>query len=269
MKKGFTLAELLGVILLLSVISLIVIPTIDKQLKEGRQELYDKQISLIKSGVSLFESDYKLNDNERIRITLSQLKSLGYVEHDITNPITKEIFPNDAIIEITNDNYNIDVTGDNIKDYNSLPTITLNGNVVEFLELGSTYIEKEAQAKYNNEVIDNITISGGVDNLVVGSNYITYTVDYNGFSNKVIRTILVRDTKAPTINFNTDLTISLNQTSTYDFKKDVTVEDASEIESFEVKTNFIDKKGIYSIKYVATDIYGNTTTKNRKVIVTS
>ena len=45
MKKGFTLAELLGVIIILGVIALISITAITNTMKENKEELYNIQIN--------------------------------------------------------------------------------------------------------------------------------------------------------------------------------------------------------------------------------
>ena len=48
MKKGFTLVELLAVIILLGVIGLIVVPSITKTINNSKEDLYNDQIGKIK-----------------------------------------------------------------------------------------------------------------------------------------------------------------------------------------------------------------------------
>ena len=80
MKKGFTLAELLGVIVILAALLLISIPVVDKIIKQSQEDLYNKQIDSIKLAINLWISDkYKLNEGESITLTLSQLKEEGFV----------------------------------------------------------------------------------------------------------------------------------------------------------------------------------------------
>ena len=46
-KKGFTLVELLAVIMILGLVGLIAIPTVTKVIKNSKQKLYDSQITMI------------------------------------------------------------------------------------------------------------------------------------------------------------------------------------------------------------------------------
>ena len=143
MKKGFTLAELLGVLVILGAILLIAIPVVDQAIKSGKEDLYQEQIEIIKTSLQLWMSNNQKPDvGEKIVLSLSQLKEAGAVELDITNPKTNELFPNDMTLEIRNNNgiieYEVDVTGSNKVDYTLLPSISLNGNVLEYVEVDST-----------------------------------------------------------------------------------------------------------------------------------
>lgn len=109
-KNGFTLIELLGVITILSMLGLIIIPTINNIISDNKNELYEVQIRNIKSGTSNFVSDHVFSDdldipnNSSIGIRLGKLKELGYVDFDITNPISRNKFSDDLVILITNNN---------------------------------------------------------------------------------------------------------------------------------------------------------------------
>lgn len=115
MKKGFTLIELIAVILLLGVLSVIAVASIDRVLKENKEKAYNTQIENIKSstevwiGKHIFEMPS--NNSEYIIITLKDLKDDGLVSDDITNPMTKEQFDNSLQIKITvnNNNYDIEI----------------------------------------------------------------------------------------------------------------------------------------------------------------
>ena len=47
MKKGFTLAELLGVIIILGVIALITFPIVNRNIRESQEQLYATQLEEI------------------------------------------------------------------------------------------------------------------------------------------------------------------------------------------------------------------------------
>jgi len=91
MKKGFTLVELLAVIIILGLVGLIVIPSITKLIKDSRQDLYKNQVRTIeesarKWGVKHIDS---LVPNTTIYVSLTDLINSGYIEQDkIKDPRT-------------------------------------------------------------------------------------------------------------------------------------------------------------------------------------
>ena len=277
MKKGFTLAELLGVIVLLGALMLIIIPLVSNSMKDSKQELYNDQIESIKLSLELWMSYNQRPDiGETITLSLSQLKEAGFVELDIKNPITEELFPNDMILKIINNNniieYEILENGNNKNDYNLIPSIKVNGNVLEYVEINSTYNDLGVTAKdSSNNVLSNVNVSTSPNlNLTkIGTYLRTYTVSISGYSNIAYRTIIVRDTTGPVIEFDGDLTLTLSQVNDYDFKSDITVTDNSNGDvSVTVSDNITALAGSYTVEYKATDSSGNVSTKLRKVVVT-
>lgn len=269
MKKGFTLIELMGTIIIIAACALIIIPVVDKELKEGKSKIKDKEIESIKSALDLYMTDIKLDNNDSMTITLYQLKQKGLIDINIKNPLKDELYPNDMLIEIKNDNgiikYDIkEETGTNTNNYETLPKLTLNGEVLEYVELNDEYTDTIATSTYNDTKID-YDISSNVDVNTPGVYTITYTSNYNNLSTKILKTVIVRDTKGPILEFTT-LNIPLSSVNTYDFKSDIRAYDPSGIKNIEVETNFRALKGTYSIKYIATDNYDNKTIKYRKVI---
>lgn len=109
-KNGFTLIELLGVVTILAMLGMIIVPTINKVISDNKNELYEVQIRNIKSGASnfvsenIFSDDLEIPNNSSIGIKLGKLKELGYVDSNITNPISKSKFSDDMLILITNSN---------------------------------------------------------------------------------------------------------------------------------------------------------------------
>ena len=94
-NKGFTLVELLSIIVLLGIISLIVYPTITKSLEKARNNAYNTQIAEIKTMAKNWATknmdkldEYHLNNTY---ITFSVLKNEGYMRKgNVDNPNTKE-----------------------------------------------------------------------------------------------------------------------------------------------------------------------------------
>lgn len=291
-NKGFTLAEILGVITILALLGIVVFPAVEKSLKESKQSLYDIQISNIESGARTWiaENVFSIPDKEgeSITLTLSQLKQDGKVDENITNPKTKTLFPNDMLIVITKTrgNYDIDIltdTGTSTIDveYNPLsPMIVLNGNILEYFEYDSSsinYVDKGAIASTSTgEVISNLIeteikdYNGNVINNISSNNLGEYTITYsildNDIVSKAIRTVIVKDTKAPIITVPSTTTISSSNASSYDLIGTVNVVDASEYTLTTDKT-LTSVAGTYTITYTAIDIYGNTSIERRKIIV--
>ena len=272
MKKGFTLAELLGVIVILGALMLVIIPLVSTAIKGGNEELYNSQIESIKLSLESWMSDnQKPNEGEYITLSLSQLKEAGLVELDITNPKTKELFPNDMILKIINNNgtieYEVNENGSNTNDYESITSIKVNGDVLEYVELGSTYTDLGVTAKdVNGNIITNVTTT--TTPILNLNKKGLYLVTYRTNDNIAYRTIVVRDTTGPEITFSNNLEMTYEQSKTYDFKSDITLTDNSNEEvTVMVETNIKPLAGNYTIKYIAKDSSGNETIKLRKVTI--
>lgn len=102
-KNGFTFVEILGVITLLAIISVIVLVVVDKSLKDSKESLYNVQIGNIKSAAGMWRTDNieLIPDDGYYVITLSDLQSSGYIDGDIINPLTNEVFDSNLIIRIS------------------------------------------------------------------------------------------------------------------------------------------------------------------------
>lgn len=112
--KGFTLIEILGVLIILGVISLVTIPVVTNILRENKETLYQSQINNIKDSAKNFVAenifDLSLENGSRLGITIGKLKDLGYLEPNVINSKTKKEFTDDTTIIIENINNNIEYT---------------------------------------------------------------------------------------------------------------------------------------------------------------
>lgn len=277
MKKGFTLAELLGVIVVLAAVLLIIMPTIDKTIKQGQDDLYDKQINSIKLAMELWVADnVKLEDGEYIVLTLSQLKDAGLVEFDVKNPKTEELFPNDMLLTIRNNDgileYEVSTKGDNVENYELLPRISINGNILTYVEVNSEYVDRGASVTdQSGNVISSYvaqTIEPELNVSMRGVYLEKYTTNYNGYSNTVYRTIIVRDTIGPEIIFSNNLELTYEEAKDYNFESDIIIKDNSgEKVELTVEDNIMDLPGRYIVKYIAVDTSGNEIVKVRQVTI--
>lgn len=109
MKKGFTLVELLAVIVLLGMIGLIVVPVVDRMIKENREKLYQTNIKMIEEGAKAWASAnvFSLPENvgESIILTICDLEQDGHIEIDVKNPKNDQLFYKDSTVTITKTQY--------------------------------------------------------------------------------------------------------------------------------------------------------------------
>ena len=105
-RNGFTLVELLGVVIILAMLGLVIIPTINGVVSSNKRELYEVQIRNIKSAASSFVSErifsIDIPNNGSIGVRLGTLKELGYIDSDISDPLTRNKFSDDMVIIISN-----------------------------------------------------------------------------------------------------------------------------------------------------------------------
>lgn len=105
-RKGFTLAELLGVLAILAVITMITVPLVNNYIKSSKEKAYDAQVETIKNAAKEWfvvnSTSVEFEDNLFL-INIDDLKESEYLSSDdIVNPITKENI--EGCIRITNNN---------------------------------------------------------------------------------------------------------------------------------------------------------------------
>lgn len=206
-KNGFTLVELLGVIILLGVLSMIAVPVVRDLIKSSKKELYEEQIKQIEQGLKNWAHDNIFllpDDNGVITLSLGQLAQSGHVNYKIENPKNNKCFSTESELTITKYNnsyvYEVkDVISTDCDNLENLPTIKLNGNIVEYLNVEETYNEIGVSAKsyddrnLNDSVTKTITGDGTSISTISPATYnITYKVNDNGKIMTAIRTIIVK-----------------------------------------------------------------------------
>lgn len=220
-KNGFTLVELLGVIVILIVIFLVIYPATRVIINRSETTVYQTQVNKMLKATY----DYSLNNlsilptkNEKNYITLSELIYNGYLD-PLKNPNTNDFFPDDSIISIENvgnkyrnrDKYAIKY-GDYLykaefdemdtADYlNNKPRIVIE-NVVEtskgytiILNQGDVYTENNIivyknetsseDITNNTKIIKNIFFNNEIVNSVDTSKIGIYSVKYVAVSRDI------------------------------------------------------------------------------------
>ena len=95
MKKGFTLIELIGVVVVLAVIGFVVYPIISGLLVDNKEQIYERQIEQLEKIASNWvvtnSGQITFEDNETHYLYLSDLYEQGYIEeNELYNPKTNE-----------------------------------------------------------------------------------------------------------------------------------------------------------------------------------
>lgn len=288
-NKAFTLVELLGVIVLLGILGIVIIPKVGDSITNSKETAYITQEETIKKAVNDFLVDNTdlLEDNDTITIKLGVLKQKGYLPVNIKNPKTRKNISNESLIIITKNGntYDIKLNLIDLEDVtenmdNNSPILVLNGNYIEYVEVNDTYEEKGAIAKSSTgETISNISkqikLDGVEKSSIDTSQLLTYNIIYsvtdsNGLTTSATRTVIVRDTKSPTITFPTETTLIANQVNGYDLRQSVIVSDNyDQNTTLSINSGLSNLPGKYVVTYTAKDSSGNVTTERRVIKVES
>lgn len=100
-KRGFTLTEILGVIVILGLIALIVFPNVSKSIRNSKKKLYDQQVELIENNARRWGVEHSnlLPSSGAYYLELSELVSGGYVtQKEIKDPRDETIMNGCVII---------------------------------------------------------------------------------------------------------------------------------------------------------------------------
>lgn len=292
MKKGFTLVELIATIIVLAIVGVIAFPIINNIIKENKENLYKSQIEEIELAAekwAYLNTDLLPGNSETITVTILELKKAGFLPLDVRNPKTGELLPNDMEVTITliNNKYIYDVNEESGTNINSefnenSPILILNGNALEYIEVGNIYSELGAKAKdKNGNEISNIDIMfqyNGTEIPSIDTNeFKTYTVIYSAtsevdgkkYTSSITRTVIVRDTTVPNLTVPTKANISLISASSYNLLEGVTATDNSGEEINVVTNGFDSTLGQKIVSYTACDSHNNCITKKRIINVLS
>ena len=93
-KNGFTLIEILGVVVILSMIVILAFPTITKNIKKSETKIDSASMELIKSATDLYMDDNKVLYPQKLGdeycITLQKLVDSGHLRTPIMNVKTNQ-----------------------------------------------------------------------------------------------------------------------------------------------------------------------------------
>lgn len=116
-KNGFTLIEIIAVIVIIGIIALITIPAVESLINNSKESLYNSQVKMIESAAKKWGLDnvnYLPDDKSNFScINVDGLVAKGYLEGKVTNPINNEEMNGCVKITLTNFNqYKYEYTED-------------------------------------------------------------------------------------------------------------------------------------------------------------
>lgn len=110
MKRGFTLIEMLAVILVMFLISIIVIPSILNQVNNKKEEISEVSVQLIKTSINNYLEKKTITYPKKIGnnycITLNEVVESGELTPPIKDIKTGNEIPLTTIIKATINDYN-------------------------------------------------------------------------------------------------------------------------------------------------------------------
>ncbi len=197
-KKGFTLFELLVIILILSMLGgagIVVFISTLQESKENKYNMMTEQIIEVSKVYVESNNDLysELKTNGFINIKVGELQEAGFIDWNLVNPITEEDIPSDYFVNVIQNSDETLTYQFRDEDYLIPPSIELVGASQIYVSNG-VYTEQGATAfsTIDGDITNRINVSGSVNPLVTGTYVLNYSVtSSNGLSSSVERTVFV------------------------------------------------------------------------------
>lgn len=286
MKKGFTLVELLAVIIILGAIFAITFPLVTDNIRKTEEKAFNLQKEqIIAAAKDMVIKEYVvIPDKQSITLYVGELKRKGLLPIKMINAKTKLTISNESNVVISRENNSysydvniIDLEEESTENNENAPVIRLNGNYVEYVEINTEYVEKGGtaysntgspltlnppQIKLNDNEVDEI------DTSQLGTYKLIYSVTNKGLATTNIRTVVVRDTISPVIYFPENNIVKASEISGFDVEEGVYAIDNSKGDiTVTHESSLSNIPGKYVILYTAKDPSGNTTNAKRVITV--
>lgn len=285
MKKGFTLVELLAVIIILGAIFAITFPLVTDNIRKTEEKAFNLQKEqIIAAAKDMVIKEYVvIPDKQSITLYVGELKRKGLLPIKMINAKTKLTISNESNVVISRENNSysydvniIDLEEESTENNENAPVIRLNGNYVEYVEINTKYVEKGGTAYSNtgSPLTLNLQIksndNGGEEIVTsqLGTYKLIYSATDNGLTTTSIRTVVVRDTIPPVISFPENNIVKVSKLNGSYVEEGVYAIDNSN-EGIKVThvSSLSNVPGKHVILYTAKDSSGNTTNAKRVITV--
>ena len=298
-KKGFTLVEMLGVLIILVIIFMIAFPTLTRVLKNTEEDLANSEKTIVvdatKDLLNSKKDIYIPNDDNTYCIAFETLMNQGKLTENQVENISEDY--NTVKVTYKNRKAIYEVLGTGCTEVIKDAHLELVGKANVNLELASdgsvkTYVEEglnfinNGVVTYLDFTLDNLypdlsieVISqktGNITTYLPETVLDTYVIKYaymaeDGKTYYAERTVKIGDNEAPVIVVNpAEITLPITNNN-YDVRSGVTVTDNSGVlPNLTVSTNLrLGKVGEYVVNYTAVDKSGNKSVAKRIVKITS
>ncbi len=177
MKKGFTLVELIGVIIILALIALLAFPPILNSIRKTKAEISDASKEILYNAASLYVSenlnDFPKTNGNTFCVTLNTLSSKEYLPTKVYDSVTGEEISSDSLIEVKVENNNY--------------TYNMNNECVEYVYRPPFDVDNSGAN--SPELLNNmVPIYYNGENWIVsdGTQQQWYSYDEKGWANAVV-----------------------------------------------------------------------------------
>lgn len=285
MKKGFTLVELLAVIIILGAIFAITFSLVTDNIRKTEEKAFNFQKEqIIAAAKDMVIKEYVvIPDKQSITLYVGELKRKGLLPIKMINAKTKLTISNESNVVISRENNSysydvniIDLEEESTENNENAPVIRLNGNYVEYVEINTEYVEKGGTAYSNTgspltlnppQIKLNDNEGGEIDTSKLGTYKLIYSVTDKGLTTTNIRTVVVRDTIPPVIYFPENNIVKVSELNGSYVEKGVyAIDNSNEVDVTHV-SSLSNVPGKHVILYTAKDPSGNTTNAKRVITV--
>lgn len=275
-NRGFTLVEVLGVLVILALIFILAFPNVINRIVKGEQSVDNAAEGVVIEAAKDFVSENDINRQlEKYCLSVQDLVDDGYVteENVGTEMLTKHV-------EISISKIKLDYELVDECTTVSSGVINLVGSDRVEVTLNGTYTEQGAAAQDKNLndisafIVKKIYDKDGkkvnaIDTTTKGIYHIEYSIVYNGIEEKVYRDVKVLDNVKPVITVTNRLITISSLVTEFNLLDGVSATDNSgELLDVSVKTDLaLGAMGTYTITYSATDSSGNTSSEKSVVVI--